>query len=192
MEESEQQKKKSSKKKKTKKKKTKKLESSSNSDINFPSIENFQNLKTFLNQSPPQPGSQWIDDIFPPNNTSISNSQKFTDLFESEDNDIDISEIEWKRISEIYEEPQLFSGEINTKKIINGKINSSYFISAISAISDYPGLIKNIFINEKYNPDGFYTLILFIDGEFQIVYIDDFIPCLKGTNIPYFLKINNY
>ena len=192
MEESEQQKKKSSKKKKTKKKKTKKLESSSNSDINFPSIENFQNLKTFLNQSPPQPGSQWIDDIFPPNNTSISNSQKFTDLFESEDNDIDLSEIEWKRISEIYEEPQLFSGEINTKKIINGKINSSYFISAISAICDYPGLIKNIFINEKYNPDGFYTLILFIDGEFQIVYIDDFIPCLKGTNIPYFLKINNY
>ena len=192
MEESEQQKKKSSKKKKTKKKKIKKLESSSNSDINFPSIENFQNLKTFLNQSPPQPGSQWIDDIFPPNNTSISNSQKFTDLFESEDNDIDLTEIEWKRISEIYEEPQLFSGEINTKKIINGKINSSYFISAISAISDYPGLIKNIFINEKYNPDGFYTLILFIDGEFQIVYIDDYIPCLKGTNIPYFLKINNY
>ena len=192
MEESEQQKKKSSKKKKTKKKKTKKLESSSNSDINFPSIENFQNLKTFLNQSPPQPGSQWIDDIFPPNNTSISNSQKFTDLFESEENDIDLTEIEWKRISEIYEEPQLFSGEINTKKIINGKINSSYFISAISAISDYPGLIKNIFINEKYNPDGFYTLILFIDGEFQIVYIDDYIPCLKGTNIPYFLKINNY
>ena len=195
MEESEQQKKKTTKKKKGKKKKSRKLHSSSSSDINPQIIENLQNLKnlkSFLNQSPPKFGSQWTDDIFPPNNTSLLNPQKFSDLFECENNEIDISEIEWKRINEIYEEPQLFSGEINTKKITNGKINSSYFISALSAISDYPGLIQNIFIEKEYNPDGYYTLILFIDGEFQIIYIDDFIPCLKGTNIPYFLKVNNF
>ena len=192
MEETEPQKPKIKKKKKGKKKKAKKLESLSNSDLNVQNVEKFQGLKNFFNQSPPKPGEQWIDDIFPPNNTSISSSQKFNDLFECQENDIDPSEIEWKRINEIYPEPQLFSGEINTKSLINGKISSSYFISAISAMSDYPGLIKNIFINKEYNPDGYYTLILFIDGEFQIIYLDDYFPCLKGTNIPFFLKINNF
>ena len=156
-EQPEQQKPKVKKKKKGKggkKKKGKKIGSSSNLESNIPNAENMQNLKNFFNQSPPKPGEQWIDDIFPPNNTSIINSQKYKDLFECEENDIDPSEIEWKRISEIFPEPQLFSGEINTKSITNGKISSSYFISAISAISDYPGLIKNIFINHEYNPDG--------------------------------------
>jgi len=191
-EQQEQQKPKVKKKKKGKKKKVKKVESSSNLESNIPSIENIKNLKNFFNQSPPKPGEQWIDDIFPPNNTSIINSQKYNDLFECEENDIDPSEIEWKRINEIYPEPKLFSGEINTKSITNGKISSSYFISAISAICDYPGLIKKIFINKEYNPDGYYTLILFIDGEFQIIYLDDYFPCMKGTNIPYFLKVNNF
>ena len=195
MDSAEQQKPKTKKKKKIKKKRTKKGDSLSlsGSEINIQNLENIQNIKNFFNQSPPKPGEQWTDDIFPPNNNSIiSNAQKFNDLFECEDNDIDISEIEWKRISEIYPEPNILSDEINGKEITNGKISSSYFISAISALSDYPGLIKNIFINKEYNPDGYYTLILFIDGEYQFIYLDDYFPCLKGTNIPYFLKVNNF
>ena len=146
----------------------------------------------FFNQNAPKPGEQWTDDIFPPNNDSIlGNSQKYNDLFESEENDIDIKEIEWKRANDIFLEPNLFSGEINTKEITNGKICSSYFISTISAMCEYPGLIQKIFVNKEYNPDGYYTLRLFIDGEYQIIYLDDYFPCLKGTNIPYFSKINN-
>ena len=182
------------KKKKGKKKKTKNEKSfSSQTELNIPNPEPNKNFKNFFNQSPPKPGVQWTDDIFTPNNSSIlNNSQKFNDLFECEENDIDTSEIEWKRISEIYPEPKLFSGQINNKHITNGKISSSYFISAISALCDYPGLIKNIFINREYNPDGYYTLILFIDGEFQSIYLDDYFPCLKGTNIPYFTKVNDF
>ena len=193
MEEIEQQKKIEKKNKRVKKKKGKKGKTSSTSNLNLQNIENLVNTKNFFNQALPKPGEQWTDDIFPPNNNSISNNnQKFNDLFECEQNEIDTSEIEWKRISEIYPEPNIFSGEINNKQITNGKITSSYFLSAISALSDYPGLIKNIFINKKYNPDGYYTLVLFIDGELQMIYLDDYFPCLKGTNIPYFTKVNNF
>ena len=194
MDESDQQKTKKKKVKKVKKKKTKiDQSSSSTTELNIQTPENIQNIKNFFNQSPPKSGVQWTDDIFPPNNNSIlNNSQKFNDLFECEENNIDISEIEWKRISEIYPEPKLFSGEINNKHITNGKITSSYFLSSIAALCDYPGLIKNIFINKEYNPDGYYTLILFIDGEFQSIYLDDYFPCLKGTNIPYFTKVNDF
>ena len=193
MEESDQQKPKTKKKKKVKKKKGKKEGTSSTSELNIPNVEVLKGIKDFFNQAPPKSGEQWTDDIFPPNkNSLINDSPKSNDDFECEDNDIDISEIEWKRINEIYPEPRLFSGKINAQEITNGKISSSYFLSAISALCDYPGLIKNIFINQEYNPDGYYTLVLFIDGEYKTIYLDDYFPCLKGTNIPYFTKVNNF
>ena len=193
MDESDQQKPKIKKKKKVKKKKGKKEGTSSTSELNIPNVEVLKGIKDFFNQAPPKSGEQWTDDIFPPNkNSLINDSPKSNDDFECEDNDIDISEIEWKRINEIYPEPRLFSGKINAQEITNGKISSSYFLSAISALCDYPGLIKNIFINQEYNPDGYYTLVLFIDGEYKTIYLDDYFPCLKGTNIPYFTKVNNF
>lgn len=151
------------------------------------------NSKNFFQQNAPSPGQKWEDDLFPPNDKSlIGSTPNSNDSFECTNKDIDPTEIEWKRANEIFPEPHLFEGEISTKKIVNGKIGNPYFLSAICAIAEYPGLISNIFLTKEYNPDGFYTLKLFIDGEYQIIYIDDYFPCLKGTNIPYFLKPNNF
>ena len=156
-----------------------------------PSI--MENFKIFQNQNPPKPGEQWTDDLFPPNENSLqSTNPNIKDSFECSNKDIDLSDIEWKRAHEIFPEPHLFEGELNTKNITLGKIGSPYFFSAISAIADYPGLISKLFITKDYNPDGFYSIILFIDGEYQIVYIDDYFPCIKGTNIPFFSKTNNF
>ena len=174
--------------KKKKKKKGKKKKKVSKEEISTISPEN---LKIFQNQNPPKPGEQWTDDLFSPNENSLLN-QNIKDSFESQKKDIDLSEIEWKRANEIFPEPHLFEGELSIKNITLGKVASPYFFPSISAIADYPGLISKIFITKDYNQDGFYSLILFIDGEYQIIYIDDYFPCLKGTNIPYFSKSNNF
>ena len=60
------------------------MEPSSNLESNIPSVENIKNLKNIFNQSPSKP----VDDIFPPNNTSIINSQKYNDLFEWDPSEI--------------------------------------------------------------------------------------------------------
>ena len=178
---------KKSKKKKKGRKKKKVAKEEGESSIPTKSFINF------FNQNEPKSGEQWTDDLFPPtDNSLIGNNLDMKDSFESPNKDIDTSEIEWKRINEIFPEPHLFEGEINTKNIILGRIGSPYFLSSLSAMCEYPGLISKIFITKEYNPDGFYSLLLFLDGEYQIVYIDDYFPCLKGTNIPYFSKPNNF
>ena len=175
--------------KKTKKKKKGKKKKKTVKEDNL----NIENLKNFFNQTSPKQGEQWTDDLFPPNeNSLLGNNPNIKDSFECPNKDIDVSEIEWKRANEIFPDPHLFEGEINTKNISLGKIGCPYFLSSIAAICEYPGLISKIFINKEYNPDGFYSLILFIDGEYQIIYVDDYFPCFKGTNIPYFSKPNNF
>ena len=62
----------------------------------------------------------------------------------------------------------------------------------MAALCAYPGLISDIFLTREYNPKGYYKLRLFIDGEYQIVYLDDYFPCVKDTNVPYFAKPNTF
>ena len=154
---------------------------------------NIDTLKNFFNQTAPKQGEQWTDDLFPPNeNSLLGNNPNIKDSFECQNKEIDTSEIEWKRTKEIFPDPHLFEGVISTKNISLGKIGCPYFLSSIAAICEYPGLISKLFITKEYNPDGFYSLLLFIDGEYQIIYVDDYFPCYKGTNIPYFSKPNNF
>ena len=175
------------KKKKGKKKKKVHKEETQNSEVKEITYKNF------FNQNPPKPGEQWTDEVFPPNeNSIIGNYPTIKDSFESQDKDIDTSEIEWKRANEIFPDPHIFEGEINTKNIILGKVGSPYFLSSIGAMCEYPGLIAKMFVQKEYNPEGYYSLILFLDGEYQIIYVDDYFPCLKGTNIPYFTKSNKF
>jgi calpain-15 len=63
----------------------------------------------------------------------------------------------------------------------------------LSALSEYPGLIENLFVSKNYNENGLQGIWLNCDGEFIQVPIDDTIPCRtnpNGTFTPVFSKAN--
>ena len=49
-------------------------------------------------------------------------------------------------------------------------IGDCYCIDAISGLSNYGQTITQIFETLERNDNGYYEVILFIDGEFQIIY----------------------
>ena len=174
------------------KKSKKKKKSSKKSSEKEKLEESNQKYKIYLNQKYPSQDEQFTDDLFPPNDISLlgkDNEGKNSQEIEMQNNKFLSSEIEWRRSKKILIEPHLFEGEINTNNISPGIITNSYFLSAVDALCKYPYLISKIFITKEYNKDiCFFELLLFIDGEFQIVYLDDYFPCIKETSIPYFTK----
>lgn len=148
--------------------------------------------KYFKNQEPPnisllkKEKKKFKDPFFPPQDTSILSLDPVTRAY------IDNATIEtsnnfqktcsnypdqWKRISEIEKKPSLFGSEISLTQISQGNIGDCYFISSIGAIvANHPGLIRKIFKTKEYNPEGVYEIYLFIDGEWQIVIVDDYLP----------------
>lgn len=107
----------------------------------------------------------------------------------------DSSHVQWKRISSVKPKCKLsnnwevFTEEtIKSSDIEKGEYFDSYFINSITALTVYPYLLFEIFGTKKYNDEGYYELILFIDGKWQIVFVDDWFPFDTRDNSLIFVK----
>ena len=153
-------------------------------------------LKVYKNQKIQNNLIPWIDELFPPNENSLlgkNDNNEFIDQNEGKYKMIHSSEIDWKRINEIIPFPVIYENLIDTSNLRYGRLSYIYFLSVLAALTNkFPSIFTKIIIDKEYNPDGFYQIILFIDGEFQIVYIDDYFPCIKNSNILYFTKSSNF
>ena len=156
--------------------------------------------KYYKNQKPPNNQTLFIDDQFPPDESSLISLDKkgnFTDLIDGKEKAslIKTDKIKWKRASEIFDSDySLFNttNQISMSDIQQGNLGNCYFLSPIAALTSYPNLIYQIFKTKTVNIYGYYEIILYIDGEFQIVLIDDFFPVEKKNEKKLqFAKANN-
>ena len=155
--------------------------------------------KYFLNQSKPDLKNidYFTDEFFPPNEFSLFSKNKDNTIINKENGIkfaslIQNNEIKWKRISEIYKNPVLFQDNIDLEDISQGKIGICYLLTTFASLTFYPKLLEQIFnVNNFDFKKGYYEVILFINGEFNIVILDDFIPINSKSNLPFFSKANN-
>jgi len=138
----------------------------------------------------------FIDEEFPPNEFSLmgkSKEGKFLDPVEARHKVIKESEVEWKRISDIFAKPVIYEDTINMNPIKYGRVTLNYFYAVLTSLaSQYPSIFTKIILTKDYNPEGKYEVRLYIDGEFKTITIDDHFPCIKGTNVNYFTRPSNF
>ncbi len=166
-----------------------------NNEISEPKRENvkriFNNEKVktyFKNQKPNFSGNQFTDVIFPPNNESLLYLNSRNELV----NDIIMDQVEWKRINEIFPSDNLclFPSKNENNEIdfqINFNDNNdtlnkhfSSFYHAMSILTSYPNLIEKIFKTKEIKKNGLYELYIYINGEYQILILDDYFPIKNG------------
>ena len=127
-------------------------------------------LTYWKNQEKPKEGEKYTDSLFPPDGNSLGSS-------------IDSSKVEFLRASEIFEGTRyvLISDKMDMKDIVPGQLEDSYFLSSVQNLCKVPANINRLFKSKIMNPDGYYELILNIDGQPQIVIVDDYLPVDKST-----------
>jgi len=134
-----------------------------------------------------QAGRKFYDQTFPPNkNSLISKNQygEFVDKYRGpeqlkdfeEDNPGGADRLEWRRVTDISSKWELFEGKIEFNDVQQGSLGDCYFLSSITALTEYPYLIKEKFRTQQFNEEGYYEIIFFIDGEWQILFLDDYFP----------------
>ena len=149
--------------------------------------------KYYLNQRPPKNiKGRFIDELFPPNKSSLLSNKDIEHINDKGyESIINTKEIEWKRISDVFPNAVIYEENLNLEDINQGKVNLCYFLSSLTSLIKYQKFLSQIFLTKKMNNQCYYELILFINGEFQIVIIDDYIPFIKNKNKPYFSHPNN-
>ena len=139
------------------------------------------------NQEAPQSGTLYEDPLFPPNKNSLlgldSNGKPIDSTTSKEKaNNIDTNKITFARASTIFgDKYELFSEKIEMGDVIQGQLGDCYFLSSVANLCKFPSLIMNLFKTKDTNKDGFYEIILHIDGKPQIVIVDDYLPIDKTT-----------
>ena len=156
----------------------------------------YEKINTYyLNQKPPKNiKGRFLDELFLPNNNSLLSKKNNNNPLEEKNNQesiINPNEIEWKRISDVYPDAVIYEENLNLEDINQGKIGLCYFLCSLASLIKYQKFLSQIFLTKKINNKCYYEIILFINGQFQIVIIDDYIPFLKSKNKPYFSHPNN-
>ena len=72
--------------------------------------------------------------------------------------------------------------------VIQGKLGDCYFLSSVANLCKFPSLIMKLFKTKEKNADGFYEILLYIDGRPQIVIVDDYLPVDKRTKRPVYAQ----
>ena len=149
--------------------------------------------KYWKNLQPPdirqlrQAKRKFYDQTFPPNkNTLISKNQygEFVDKYRGLEQLRDFEEdspgladrLEWRRVTDISPKWELFEGKIEFNDVQQGSLGDCYFLTSITSLTEYPYLIKEKFRTQQFNEEGYYEVIFFIDGEWQIIFLDDYFP----------------
>ncbi len=100
-------------------------------------------------------------------------------------------EIEWNRASWIFGgEQQIFDDKIECSDIKQGSLGNCYFLSSLASLCQYPYLIRQIFRTSEVTPDSYYEVVLFLDGHWNIVVVDDYLPVRKYNKTFAFTKPN--
>jgi len=143
--------------------------------------------KYWRDQKPPGTSGQFTDPEFPPNENSILAKDelgKYIDpeVIEAKSEKLtDVKKVEWKRIDDIFPKSVIFEEFIESSDIIQGSIGNCYFLSTISSLTEMPCLIYQIFRTKTKNNNGYFEIVMFIDGAWQVVVVDDYFVVDKGT-----------
>ena len=148
------------------------------------------------NQDPPKADEIFTDPLFPPTVNSLlgldsSGNPIDSDAYNQYKEKMETENISFLRAKEIFGDNYcLFADKMELDDVIQGNLGDCYFFVAVSNLCKYPEKIRKMFKQSSKNEKGFYEIEFFIDGEKQIVIVDDYFPVDKNTKMLTYAKAN--
>lgn len=85
----------------------------------------------------------------------------------------EFNDLEFRRARDVYgNDFRIFPDTIHPNDIEQGLLGDCYFLSAISALAEWPHRIRAVFVTQTPNQAGIYTMRLYVNGEMMDVTVD--------------------
>ena len=142
-----------------------------------------KNVKIYRHQKIPPKGQIWTDDLFQPvrkNLCPVDSYGRWNFPEGIDSNDVQGWEkIKWARAEQIFNSKnyQVFYQGVEADDIIQGGLGDCYFLSAVAALCKYPKLVEKLFYFKEKSLEHCYGCYYKVSGVWQLVLVDDYIPC---------------
>lgn len=104
----------------------------------------------------------------------------------------DKQDLEWGRPSGYFQgSAYQVIKDIDINSIKQGSLGDCYFLSAISAVAEFPKRIARLFVSKKVPKCGAYCVNLCVNGIWQDIIVDDQMPINPDSGKLEFLELNN-
>lgn len=123
-------------------------------------------------------GKPWTDNDFKPTSRSILDPAQ-------DAKNAKLSNMKWKRASEIYTDPKVFAGGIHPNDINQGALGDCYFLCVLSSLAERPNRVEHLFYTKEINEAGCYLVYFFINGAKTPVMVDDHFPINEYNQIAF-------
>lgn len=104
-----------------------------------------------------------------------------------------IGRVEWRRITDLSQQPRLVTGSVERCEVVQGKYGSSWFVSALSVLAGARKLWEKVVIdydhqewsheNASESYTGIFKFKFWRFGKWRQVLVDDLIPTKDGVPI---------
>jgi hypothetical protein len=89
--------------------------------------------------------------------------------------------------SSLFSSWELLHPLMRASDVKQGGLGTCYFVASVCALCDRdPDFIRSLFLTPDYSVEGVYQVRLCRNGVWTVCTIDDFLPCLTGSNNPRF------
>lgn len=100
--------------------------------------------------------------------------------------------IKWIKATQIDPEIQVVVDGIDPTDVIQGQLNNSYFLCAVSAVSEYQNRIQRLILQQDQADNGAYGFAINQVGNWKMITVDDNLPLIKIDDKKYkFLGANS-
>lgn len=135
---------------------------------NKESLAKFEEQKQFVD-SIIEAGEQWTDPDFPPEFESLCTNGSNAQFNKCK-------AYEWKRLSEMYPDGDVFKDGTEPGDIKQGELGDCYYLCTLASMAEVPERVYDRFITQEKNDAGIYLVTLFVNGVETPVILDDWIP----------------
>ena len=125
----------------------------------------------------------YTDKEFPASEKSVKGNNKQPGMPEKlkELNNL-TKDLIWKRAAEIDPKIQVIVDGIDPSDVVQGALNNSYFLAAVSALAEYQNRVQRIILQQDQSQNGAYGFAFNHVGNWKAVTIDDFLPIIKNED----------
>jgi hypothetical protein len=122
----------------------------------------------------------FVDTEFMPNDAALYNDPE---------NEVTSAPVVWRRPTEfLKKKPKVFAGKVQPGDVAQGALGDCWFLASLSALAEFPMLIRRCFVTQAYVEQGVYEITCFKNGRVTKVVLDDYFPCNPTTGKPCYSK----